>query len=107
MQKVLLATTMALAASIGVAKAQNAPGTSPQTAQPPEQTTQPSERGAMMGGRIMRGEMRRRAQTAAIFRIRQGDTWIFIKCAENESTEACVTAAGTLLDKFNSTTAKQ
>ncbi len=118
MWKLLLAsTTIALAASIGVAKAQNAPGTSPQTAQPSEQTTQPSERGVMMpgmmGGRMMGREMgehsRERhmmmAQTpAAIFHIRRGDTSIFIKCAENESTQACITAAGTLLDKFNSPT---
>ena len=53
MRKLLLAsTTLVLAASIGVAKAQNAPGT-------PPQTTQPSERGAMMHG-MMSGEMRER-----------------------------------------------
>ena len=39
--------------------------------------------------------------TGTIFHIRRGDTSIFIKCAENESTQACVTAAGALLDKFN------
>ena len=109
MRKLLLASTMLLAASIGVAKSQNTPGT-------PE-TAQPSERGAMRG--MMGGEMPGRetgersreermmmthmmAQTTgAIFHIRRGDTSIFIRCAENESTQACVTAAGTLLDKFN------
>lgn len=125
MRKVLLATTMVLAASIGVAMAQNAAGTSPQptepseqTAQPSDQTAQPSERGGMMsgmmGGRMMSGGMRGRRMgeherpmmmmaqtTAAIFRIRRGDTSIFIKCAENESMQACITAAGTLLDKLN------
>jgi hypothetical protein len=67
----------------------------------------------MMGDEMPGGEMgeRRRegammmmmmARTnAAIFRFRRGDTSIFIKCAENEPTQACVTAAGTLLDKFN------
>jgi predicted lipid-binding transport protein (Tim44 family) len=114
MRKLLLtSTTIALAASIGVAKAQNAP---PQTTQPSEQT-QPSERGAMMpgmmGGRMMGRDMGERSHErrmmmaqspAAIFHIRRGDTSIFIKCAENESTQACITAAGTLLDKFNSPT---
>jgi hypothetical protein len=97
---------MVLAASIGIAKAQNDPAT-------PPQTTQPSERGAMMRG-MMGGEMPGREMgehsregpmmmartTAAIFRIRRGDTSIFIKCADNESTQACIAAAGTLLDKF-------
>ena len=68
----------------------------------------------MMGGRMMRrgsGEGSREGRmmmahmmartTAAIFHIRRGDTSIFIKCADNESTQACVAAAGTLLDKFN------
>lgn len=119
MRTLLLAgTTMVLAASIGIAQAQNAPGTSPQTTQPSEQTTQPSEGGAMMpgmmGGRMMGGGMRGRETgehegrrmmmahtSAAVFHVRRGDTSIFIKCAENESTQACITAAGTLLDKFN------
>jgi hypothetical protein len=39
--------------------------------------------------------------SAAIFRIRRGDTSIFIKCADSEPTQACVAAAGTLLDKLN------
>ena len=96
-----------LPASIDVAQAQNAPGTSPQT-------TQPQERGAMMPG-MMGGEIRghemgehwregpimRARINAAIFRIRRADTSIFIKCADNEFTQACVTAAGTLLDKFS------
>jgi predicted lipid-binding transport protein (Tim44 family) len=97
---------MLLAASTGIAKAQNAPGT-------PPQTTQPSERGAMMGG-MMGGEMLGREMgehsregpmmmehtTAAILHIRRGDSSIFIKCADNESTQACIAAAETLLDKF-------
>jgi len=110
MQKLLLASTMVLAASVTVAKAQNtnAPETAPQTTQPPE-------RGGMMRG-MMGGGMPGREPgapptmmmahmmantTGAIFHVRRGDTSIFIKCAENESTQACVTAAGTLLDKFN------
>ena len=111
MQKLLLArTTMVLAASISVAKAQN-------TQETPSQNTQPSERGGMMhgmmgGGMPGRGSGERHMMmahmmaqtTGAIFHIRRGDTSIVIRCAENESTQACVTAAGTLLDKFNSPT---
>jgi len=52
------------------------------------------------GGRMMMAHMMAHT-TGAIFRIQRGDTSIFIKCAENESTQACVAAAGTLLDKFN------
>jgi hypothetical protein len=62
----------------------------------------------MMGGEMSGREMGEHGRgmmmahtSAAIFRIRRGDTSIFIKCAENESTQACITAAGTLLDKFN------
>ena len=108
MSKLLLASTgLVLAASIGVAMAQNAPGNPPQTIEPPEG-------GGMMRGMIgggmpgrelgehLRGVTMMARTRAAIFRIRRGDTSIFIKCAESESTQACVTAAGTLLDKFNS-----
>jgi len=118
MRTLLLASTMVLATSISLAKAQNAQETVPQTTQPSEQTSQPAEGGAMMRG-MMRGRMMGRGSgersreghrmmarmmantTGAIFRIRRGDTSVFIKCAENESTQACVTAAGTLLDKFS------
>lgn len=70
------------------------------------------EGGAMMRG-MMGGEMPGREMgghrrmmmmahiSAAVFRLRRGDTSIFIKCAENESTQACIAAAGTLLDKVN------
>jgi hypothetical protein len=58
--------------------------------------------GGEMGEHWREGAMMMMARTnAAIFRIRRGDTSIFIKCAENEPTQACVTAAGSLLDKFN------
>jgi hypothetical protein len=106
MRKLLLiSAAMALVGSISVAHAQNAP----QTAQ------SPPERGPMMRG-MMGGETQEREMAenwrerpmmmmahtnAAIFRIRRGDTSIFIKCADNESTQACVTAAGTLIDKFS------
>jgi hypothetical protein len=107
MRNLLLASTTVLAASTGIAKAQNAPVT-------PPQTTQPSERGAMMrgmtGGEMPGREMGEHSRegpmmmmahtTAAILHIRRGDSSIFIKCADNESTQACIAAAETLLDKF-------
>ena len=57
--------------------------------------------GREMGEHWREGPMLMAHTNAAIFRIRRGDTSILIKCAENESTQACVTAAGTLLDKVN------
>jgi hypothetical protein len=102
MRKFLLAgAAIALAGSM--AHAQNAPGA------PSEQPGQSAERGPMMRGmmgdedeaEMRERQMRMHTTTAAIFRIRRGDTSIFIKCADNESTQACVAAAGALLDKFN------
>jgi hypothetical protein len=62
-------------------------------------------RGMMSGetpGREMGEHQMMMAHTsAAIFHIRRGDTSIFIKCADSEPTQACVAAAGTLLDKLN------
>lgn len=112
MRNLLLASVaIALAAWIGTADAQNTPSqTSPQTAQP-------SGHGPMMGGMMgeemhgrereehggwRSGEGRMMLRTnAAIFRIRRDDTSVFIKCADNELMQACVAAAGTLLDKLN------
>jgi hypothetical protein len=102
MRKFLL-TGGAIAFVGSMAHAQNAPGTSPQPTQ--------SERGpmtmrGMMGGEMPGHEMGEHSMmmshtSAAIVRIRRGDTSIFIKCADNEPTQACVAAAGTLLDKLN------
>lgn len=38
---------------------------------------------------------------AASFMIERNGTEMRIRCAENESTQACVAAASTLIDKFN------
>lgn len=38
---------------------------------------------------------------AASFAIERNGTEMRIRCAENESTQACVAAASTLIDKFN------
>jgi hypothetical protein len=60
----------------------------------------------MMGGEMQGHEMGEHPMMmmshtgAAIFRIRRGDTSVFIKCADNEATQACIAAAGTLLDKL-------
>ena len=37
---------------------------------------------------------------SAVFSFNRGDTRVMIKCADNESTQACVDAAGTLIDKL-------
>ena len=55
--------------------------------------------GREMGEQWREGQMMMAHTNAAVFRIRRGDTSIFIKCAENELMQACITAAGTLLDK--------
>ena len=103
MRKFLLSGA-AIALVGSMAHAQNAPGTS-------SQPSQSSEHGSMMMHGMMGGEMPGHEMgehrmmmprtTAAIFRIQRGDTSIFIKCADNEPTQACVAAAGTLLDKFS------
>jgi hypothetical protein len=108
MRKLLLiSAATALVGSISVAQAQNAP---PSTDQPSSSERAPMMMRGMMGaempGREMGehccgGRMMMAHTNAAIFRIRRGDTSIFIKCADNESTQACVTAAGTLIDKLN------
>ena len=58
-----------------------------------------------MGGEMQGSEMGEHPMmprtSAAIFHIRRGDTSIFIKCADSEPTQACIAAAGTLLDKLN------
>jgi hypothetical protein len=54
----------------------------------------------MMGEDRPEGPMMTAHTNAPIVRIQRGDTSIVIKCADNESTETCLTAAGTLIDKF-------
>ncbi|WP_200845239.1 hypothetical protein [Roseomonas sp. 18066] len=38
----------------------------------------------------------------ASFKLERGETSISVRCAENETMQACVTAASALLDKMNS-----
>ena len=51
----------------------------------------------------MHGPMRRPPR-AAVFSINRGDTRVFIKCSDEESTRACVDAATSLLDKLGGST---
>lgn len=52
--------------------------------------------GHPMGGPMMMGSSK-----AAFFRFQRGDSSMTIKCAENESTQACVTAATTLMQEMH------
>ena len=90
MRKLLLAGTgVLLLAGGGVALAQMPPP--PAGPGPQDGATGPRERMEM---RMM--HMRPRA---AGFRLRRGDAEIDIRCAPNEPMQACVNAAGTLIDK--------
>jgi hypothetical protein len=44
---------------------------------------------------------------AAVFHFRRGNSSILVKCAENESTQVCVNAAATLLDKIRQSSGQQ
>jgi hypothetical protein len=43
----------------------------------------------------------------AMFYFRRGNSSIMVKCAENESTQVCVNAAATLLDKIRQSGGQQ
>ncbi|UPG72621.1 hypothetical protein MVG78_19480 [Roseomonas gilardii subsp. gilardii] len=53
------------------------------------------------GGPPMMRPMGPPPSRAASFMIERNGTEMRIRCAENESTQACVAAASTLIDKFN------
>ncbi|PZR15255.1 MAG: hypothetical protein DI532_07770 [Azospirillum brasilense] len=53
------------------------------------------------GGPPMMRPMGPPPSRAASFAIERNGTEMRIRCAENESTQACVAAASTLIDKFN------
>ena len=84
----LVATGVALFGGCGVALAQMPPGGAPE--------------GHPMGGmEHHEGWMHRRPQGdgAAFFRFRRGDAEMDIKCPVGENVQACVAAAGSLMDK--------
>ena len=97
MKKVLmLGAGLALMGATGVALAQPAP------VPPPAQTQAEAPRpDGMRGGPGM--HVRRHfgppPSRAASFHIERGDTEVHIRCAENETMQACVAAASSLLDK--------
>ncbi len=111
MRKMLLAgAVIAVAGSTIAAQAQNVTPNQPEAS--PPQTTAPPTRGMMspgMGGgempAHMRGDemptrMRMFNTRAAILHFRVGELSMTIKCADDESTQVCVTAATALLDKI-------
>lgn len=113
MRKMLLAgAVIALGSSTLAAQAQNAAPNQPAASAP--QTAAPPTRGMMspgMGGGEMPGPMRGDEMPtrmrggamfntrAAILHFRVGELSMTIKCADDESTQVCVTAATALLDK--------
>ena len=112
MRKALLAGVVIVLAGLTIAaQAQNAPPNQP--AASPPQTAAPPTRGMMspgMGGGEMPGAMRGDemptrmrhgamfSTRAAILHFRVGELSMTIKCADDESTQVCVTAATALLD---------
>lgn len=102
MRTALAATAAAALLAAGVAIAQPAP--------PPPEAAPRGPMDGPMGERRspppdMRGEMHggmrpMRPSKAAIFNFRKGDARVFIKCADDESTKACVDAASALMDKL-------
>ncbi len=52
------------------------------------------------GPQGMERMMRMHPPKGAVFMFRRGDQRVVVKCADEESTKACVDAAGTLMDKL-------
>jgi len=104
----LIGAGLGALAVAGVAMAQTPPGPGPGGPPPPPPAGDqggPGRPGGPMGGpgwggpMGMRGRMMMRSQSAG-FIYRRGDTMFGVRCAANEPTQACVNAAGTLLDKL-------
>ncbi|WP_424135556.1 hypothetical protein [Roseomonas chloroacetimidivorans] len=120
----LLAAALALTGVTGLALAQTAPSpaappapqaqalTPPPPPGPQAQAPMPVPPGGprgpgMEGPGPMRGWHHRHAPSrAASFHIERDDSAIHIRCAEGESTRACVDAAVVLLDKVGSMPAR-
>jgi hypothetical protein len=111
MKRMLFTAVCLAAAAGGVALAQNAPAPStPGAVPPPAAFASPPPDGP--GGRggphrpgfwhhMPPGEHGFMAPSrAASFRFRRGDAMVDVKCAETETTKACVDAAGAMLDKL-------
>lgn len=114
-QAMFACAVVAVALPIGIARAQSATGTpGPASPQAPAVQApalpQPGNEGPMHGPGPMagRGWMAHRPMglpmmlhtKAAFFRFQRGRASITVKCADDESTQACVNAASALLDKI-------
>lgn len=116
MHKPLVLATAALLGSVALAAAQPSPPPAPP---PPAADAAPAQpmgdgmRGdrmrehmrdgpGMMRGGDMRGGMgmMQHGARAARFRFERDGATVSIQCAENETTRACVDAAGVLIDKL-------
>lgn len=62
----------------------------------------PGMGGPGMGGPEMMMRPHRPPSRAASFELERGETSISVRCAENETMQACVAAATAMLDKMNS-----
>ena len=90
----LVAAGAALLAGSGVAYAQMPPGGGPDGG-PGGGPEQHHERWGMMH------RMHPPGDGAAFFRFRRGDAEMDIKCPAGENVQACVAAAGSLMDKVS------
>ena len=97
----LVMTGVALLAGSGVALAQMPPPGGPQGGPPPN-GPEHHEEGMHHGeGMHHEGWMHhgRHEAGSAFFRFRRGDAEMDIKCPASETVQACVAAAGSLMDK--------
>ena len=108
MHKPLVLAAMALLGSATLAAAQPSPPPAPPPAsdapaqpQPPGEGMRERMRGpGMMREAHMRDMMQQDSPRAARFRFEKDGARVSIACANNETTRACVDAAGVLIDKL-------
>ena len=109
MHKPFVLAAMALLGSATLAAAQPSPPPAPPppAADAPAPPQQPGEgmrermRGpGMMREAYMHGMMQQNGPRAARFRFEKEGARVSIACANNETTRACVDAAGVLIDKL-------
>jgi hypothetical protein len=106
MRKVLIiGTGLALLAGGGVAMAQMPPG-APGGPGPHGPGMGPQEQWNMHRHWAMMEHMRHHHEHGTSFHFRKGDASVAITCSDSEPVQACVNAAGTLLDKLHSLDSK-
>ncbi len=106
MHKPFVLAAAALLGSVSLAAAQPSPPP-PAASDAPAQPQQPGEgmrermrEPGMMREAYMRGMMQQNSPRAARFRFEKDGARVSIACANNETTRACVDAAGVLIDKL-------